>query len=253
MKILWASFRFHKPNEQEVVSLKEIFGKKIKIVIENKHFIDCYDLIKRYYMGGYNEIVFTGPLHIVHDLCDNGIYPLSTEMSVDNNSYNFERFFKIQNVSIEYYLSSKRKNGKIYWISRHGPQESQKEALREIYGNNTKIFQEKKRISEIQDIVDNSKEYDDIFIVGPLHMISKLCKNKVYPLCAKMKMNNNWEMLKKNGFNIKPYSSFERFFRVNNLEIEYFDSCPVRKKINSFPFNIQMDLFNKSVQSCSLM
>ncbi len=110
-KILWMSQ--HKPLDIQISALKEMFGNDARIIQDSKPFSSAEEIVARYKVGGFDDMVIVAPLSVVSKLTELGIKPLwcqMDQMSSANQAdityrgrhYKFNRFRRIKTVKIEF-------------------------------------------------------------------------------------------------------------------------------------------------------
>ena len=81
---------------------------------------------------------------------------------------------------------------KILWLSRHEPQKTQVDELKEVFGN-VEIIQENKTIEDVKEIKRLMQEYnaDEVVAVLPINLLGSLTELGIYPLRAVMEREVN--------------------------------------------------------------
>lgn len=76
---------------------------------------------------------------------------------------------------------------RILWLSRHEPIEPQPAELRRLFGK-VEIVHDPRSFASAEEIVRRFKDggYDEIVVVAPLSVITKLCELGVKPLWSQM-------------------------------------------------------------------
>jgi hypothetical protein len=74
---------------------------------------------------------------------------------------------------------------KILWLSRHNPLPAQVMELQRIFGDVT-ITVDDKPLSSAEDVIQRMEGYDEVVMVAPLSIISKVVEYGVKPLFADM-------------------------------------------------------------------
>jgi hypothetical protein len=77
---------------------------------------------------------------------------------------------------------------KILWVSRHPALPAQIRELKKRFGKETVIVADSNPFSSAEDIVQRLKGFDEMVVVAPLSVISRLCELGVRPLWAEMKV-----------------------------------------------------------------
>jgi len=112
---------------------------------------------------------------------------------------------------------------KILWLSQHKPLAVQILALKKMFGPDVKIIQDPKPFSSAEEIVQQYKAggYDDMAIVAPLSVISKLTEMGIKPLWCQM---DQVKSLEESDITYRGrYYKFNRFRRIKSVRIEFED------------------------------
>lgn len=115
------------------------------------------------------------------------------------------------------------KSNKVLWLSRHVPTKRQISSLHYYYGRDVEIVQDSDTFSSVDDIVKRYRadNYQDMVIVAPMFMISKIIEFGIHPLYAKMKQVKNIN-LSETSNNGRHYV-FVEFKRIKKLCFEFED------------------------------
>ncbi len=110
---------------------------------------------------------------------------------------------------------------KILWVSQHSPTVSQLEELRRIFGEEAEVAKDPKPFSSAEEIAKRFRDggYNDIVIVAPMSVISRLIDLKIKPFWAEMiqvKSKAESEVEAKGRF-----YRFNRFRRIKALRFEF--------------------------------
>ena len=78
---------------------------------------------------------------------------------------------------------------KIVWFSRHAILPSQEQELKRLFGEDVKIFRDPNPFSSAEEIMHRFKWVgaDEMVVVAPLSVMSRLCDLGLKPLWAEMK------------------------------------------------------------------
>lgn len=119
-KILWVSK--NEPLEPQILDLKKLFGDDIEITQDKNPFSDAADIVRRYKLGGYDEMVLIAPLSVCRVITDWGFKPLWSEMRIakpnepsdievygnrekrtgNKRNYIFIRFRRLEGINMEF-------------------------------------------------------------------------------------------------------------------------------------------------------
>src|SRR5438105_343811 len=110
-KILWLSQ--HSPLGKQIDELKRLLGG-VDILQDVNSFNTADEVLRRYRSGGYEDLVFVGPLSVLEQLCKRGLCPLRAEMeelSSERRSeadlayrgryFRFDRFVRVKAVIVQ--------------------------------------------------------------------------------------------------------------------------------------------------------
>lgn len=108
---------------------------------------------------------------------------------------------------------------KIHWVSRHPALKSQIKELKRLFGE-IEIIHDPKPFSNAQEIYNRFKEYqaDEIVIVAPMSVISKIIELGIKPLWAEMEevpVKQSEVVAKGRGY------KFKKFKRIKKLKFEF--------------------------------
>lgn len=114
MRILWMSR--HAPLQSQLAELERLFGS-VEVVQDPRPFDSADDIVTRFRVGGYDDIVVVAPLSVIDQLVRRGIRPLWAEMEqiakpahpdptreveAAGRWYRFRRFRRVRAVTIEF-------------------------------------------------------------------------------------------------------------------------------------------------------
>lgn len=114
---------------------------------------------------------------------------------------------------------------KILWMSRHAPLASQEAELARLFGGDIVVEQDPRPFSSAEDIAARYRRggYDDLVVVAPLSVLSRLVDLGLKPLWAEMTLVGRAEaevtMPRRSGR--VDYYKFTRFRRVKALRLEF--------------------------------
>lgn len=76
----------------------------------------------------------------------------------------------------------------ILWLSQHQPLRPHIEELRRLFGKDVQVLQDVNPFSSAEEIFSRyqSGGYDDLVVVAPLSVISRLCELGIKPIWAQM-------------------------------------------------------------------
>lgn len=111
MKILWVSQ--HPPTVSQLEELRRIFGEDVEVAKDPKPFSSAEEIAKRFWDGGYNDMVVVAPMSVIPRLVDLKIKPLWAEMiqvkskaesevEAKDRFYRFDRFRRIKSLRFEF-------------------------------------------------------------------------------------------------------------------------------------------------------
>lgn len=112
---------------------------------------------------------------------------------------------------------------KVLWMSQHRPLPVQIEALKERFGPDVKVIQDPKPFSSAEEIMMRYKahDFDDMVIVAPLSVISKLIELGVKPLWCQMDLVAS--AIEADTTYRGRHYKFIRFRRIKTVRIEFED------------------------------
>ncbi|MDO8512194.1 MAG: hypothetical protein Q7S57_02885 [bacterium] len=111
-KILWMSR--HRPTARQINALRQMHGADAVVEQEDRPFDDAREIVCRYRRDGYDDMVVVAPLSVIAVLCQEGIRPLWSEATEENDprkiefrgargqGYRFVRFRRIKCVRVEF-------------------------------------------------------------------------------------------------------------------------------------------------------
>ena len=110
---------------------------------------------------------------------------------------------------------------RILWMSRHNPLPSQIAELKRLFGEETEVVKDPQPFSSAEDIAERfrTRRYDDIVVVAPLSVLSRLCELGIRPLWAEMEVVK--DPVKAEVSAGGRLYRFVRFRRVLGIKIEY--------------------------------
>ncbi len=110
---------------------------------------------------------------------------------------------------------------KILWMSRHKPLAVQIDALKEMFGFDTQVIQDPKPFSSAEEIVFRYKSggFDDMVVVAPLSVISKLTELGIKPLWCQMNQVSSAQEADI-IYRHRNYK-FNRFRRIKTVRVEF--------------------------------
>ena len=113
---------------------------------------------------------------------------------------------------------------KILWMSRHCPSESQKEGLRQMFGEDIRIDLEPRPFDDARQIAERYKNggYDDMVVVAPLSVIAVLCTAGVKMLWSEAAEENDPKKIEFRGARGQGYR-FVRYRRLRRIVMEFED------------------------------
>lgn len=117
---------------------------------------------------------------------------------------------------------------KILWMSRHPWLPSQERELRRIFGE-IKIEQVPNPFASAEEVVKIFKQggYDEMVIVAPLSIITRICDMGVHPLWAEM------EIVPEEKSEVEAasrYYRFKKFHRIRAVKLEFENLDPAAKR-----------------------
>jgi hypothetical protein len=89
-----------------------MFGEEVTVEQEARPFDDARQIVRRYRSSGYDDMVVVAPLSVISVLCQEGVRPLWSEATEENDpqrvefrgtrgqGYRFNRFRRIKEVRI---------------------------------------------------------------------------------------------------------------------------------------------------------
>ena len=109
-KILWLSRHFPLPSQ--IKELNRIFGETVDVTVDPDPFSNAEDIVNRFKIGNFDDIVVVAPLSVIQRLTELGIKPLWAEMKrvskeeaeteVSGRYYRFIKFKRIKGIKIEF-------------------------------------------------------------------------------------------------------------------------------------------------------
>jgi hypothetical protein len=119
---------------------------------------------------------------------------------------------------------------KILWVSQHQMQGVQMGALRRMFGNDVIFKSDVRPFGNAEDIVARVRQEncDDVIVVAPLSVLSRLVELGLRPLWAEARLcqpgeNSDWEVKSRKY-------RFVEFKRVRKLVMEFDDLGPNAKR-----------------------
>jgi len=108
---------------------------------------------------------------------------------------------------------------KILWVSRHKALEVQKKDLVSVFGE-IEIKYYENAFDNAEEIVNyfRKNKFDEMVIVAPLSVISKVVELGIKPLYAKM------DLIKEGDYDVENKGrkyKFDKFMRINNIFIDF--------------------------------
>ena len=88
MKILWMSR--HKPVLSQIKELQKLFGTDVVVEQDPRPFDSAEQIVKRYKVGNYQDIVVVAPLSVLAKMCELGLKPLWADAAEETNERRIE-------------------------------------------------------------------------------------------------------------------------------------------------------------------
>ena len=82
-RILWISR--HKMTKSQEAGLRDFFDSDVEIVPDPQPFSDAREIARRFRSGGYDDMVVVAPLSVIAVLCNEGMKPLWSEATEEND------------------------------------------------------------------------------------------------------------------------------------------------------------------------
>lgn len=109
-KVLWLSQ--HDLFPRQIAALRLKFGADVEVRQDVNPFTTAREVERRFREGGYDEMMFVGPLSVLDQLCQKGLNPWKAEVVevpraqaewvVHGQGYRFVSFKKVAGVEIKY-------------------------------------------------------------------------------------------------------------------------------------------------------
>ena len=102
----------HLPLPSQLRELNRIFGETVDVTVDPDPFSNAEDIVNRFKIGNFDDIVVVAPLSVIQRLTELGIKPLWAEMKrvskeeaeteVSGRYYRFIKFKRIKGIKIEF-------------------------------------------------------------------------------------------------------------------------------------------------------